>query len=428
MRHKPSIRSYLRIDADLIIPGRGLPFKDGSLISSDGKIDSVGKTESLDPEYTTISPLRVPVLMPGLWDCHVHFVGAAKTGVDDWAVVPPVVAGARSAKDLAATLSAGYTSVREMAGYGVELSQVISEGWLPGPHIYSAVSILSQTAGHGDAHGMTLEQLHDKSRHGLPFQLCDGIPECIKAVRIQIRRGARVIKVAASGGVSSLIDDPQMQQFSDEELAAIVGEATRCGRVVAAHCHGKNGIMAALRAGCHTIEHGSYLDQEAIELMRKKNAMLIPTRSIIEFGVQHPEAYSKQIYAKLVKVSEAHKKSYKLAVESGIRIALGTDLGVSSPTIKFNHGMNGTECGYAVEAGMSRLQTIEAATANAPDTLGSQAPKSGQLRTGYDADFIALSENPLVNIDAIGNPEKVTHVWKSGQLYKSPTKAIGALG
>lgn len=417
----------LRVDADLLIPGRGHPIENGSLISSDGKIIFVGKTDALRPDYAKISPITVPVLIPGMWDCHVHFMGVEKTGVDDMAMVPPVIAGARSAKDIVATLNAGFTSVREMAGYGSELSKVISEGWLPGPNIYSAISILSQTAGHGDAHSMPLDMFSDRIRHGLPFHLCDGVSECIKAVRIQIRRGAKVIKVATSGGVSSLIDDPQMQQFSAKELETIVEEATRSDRIVAAHCHGKKGIMAALRAGCRTIEHGSYLDQEAIDLMLEKNAILVPTCSILEYGLQHEEAYTEEIYAKLVKVSEAHKKSYKLAVKAGIRIALGTDLGVSSPSIRFNHGMNGGEFRYAVDAGMTPLEAIEAGTANGPDTLGLQASKSGRLKPGYDADFIALSSNPLEDIDILADPGKVTHVWKAGQSQKSPTKPAGLL-
>ena len=414
----------VRIDAELLIPGRGQPIRDASLVASEARILFVGKTEALDDHFAKIPPTAVPVLMPGLWDCHVHFMGVEKTGVDDMAMVPPVIAGARSARDIVSTLNAGYTSVREMAGYGVELSKVISEGWLPGPHIFSAVSILSQTAGHGDAHSMSLEVFHDKIRHGLPFQLCDGVSECVKAVRLQIRRGAQVIKVAASGGVSSLIDDPQMQQFSDEELRAIVEEAARSDRIVAAHCHGNKGIKAALRAGCCTIEHGSYLDQESIDMMLNNNAMLIPTRSILEFGIQHPEAYTKDIYAKLVKTSDAHRKSYEMAVAAGVRIALGTDLGVSSPKVRFNHGMNGGEFRYAVNAGMTPLAAIEAGTANGPDTLGPQAPKSGQLKPGHDSDFIALSEDPLADITVLGSPEKVTHVWKAGRLQKSPTNPL----
>lgn len=424
---KKPISKYLRIDAELLIPGRGEPIKNGSLISSDGKIIFVGERDHLSQSYVDISPVQVRVLMPGLWDCHVHFVGCEKFTIDDMAVTNSALAGARCARDIVATLNAGYTSVREVAGYGVELSHAINGGWLPGPHIYSSVSILSQTGGHGDAQSMSIDVLCDKIHHGLPFHICDGVDECIKAVRTQVRRGARVIKVAASGGVTSLHDDVEAQQFSDQELRAIVEEATRSNRIVAAHCHGKKGIMAALRAGCHTIEHGTYLDEEAVELMLEKDAMLVATCLVVEYALRSPESWTKEMYAQMLKMKDFHRRAYALAIKKGVRIALGTDLGVSSLKTPWNHGMNGGEFRCAVNSGMTPLQAIEAGTANAPQTLGAQAPLSGQLKADYDADFIALSENPLENIDVLGRPEKVLHVWKGGKLYKADGKPIGFL-
>lgn len=424
---KKSISKYLRIDAELLIPGRGEPIKNGSLISSDTRIIFVGEKENLPQSYIDLSPFQVRVLMPGLWDCHVHFTGCEKFTVDDMAATIPALAGARCARDVVATLNAGYTSVREMAGYGVELGQAINDGWLPGPNIYSAVSLLSQTGGHGDAQSMSTDVLCDKIHHGLPFHICDGVDECIKAVRTQVRRGARVIKVAATGGVTSLHDDIEAQQFSDQELKAIVEEATRSNRVVAAHCHGKKGIMAALHAGCHTIEHGTYLDEEAVELMLEKDATLVATSLVIEYALENPDAWSKEMYAQMLKTERFHKKAYTLAIRKGVRIALGTDLGVSSLKTPWNHGMNGGEFRCAVNAGMTPLQAIEAGTANAPWTLGVQAPLSGQLKADYDADFIALSENPLEDIGVLGKPEKILHVWKGGKLYKADGQPVGFL-
>lgn len=418
---------YLRVDAELLIPGRGEPIKNASLISSNSKIVFVGETENLPHSYIDVSPINVRILMPGLWDCHVHFMGCQDFTIDDMAATNSALAGARCARDLVATLNAGYTSVREVAGYGVELSQAINDGWLPGPNIYSAVSILSQTGGHGDAQSMSPDVLCDKIHHGLPFHICDGVDECIKAVRTQVRRGARVIKIAASGGVTSLHDDVEAQQFSDQELKAIVEEAARSNRIVAAHCHGKKGIMAALRAGCHTIEHGTYLDEEAVELMLEKDAMLVATSLVVEYALQNPDAWSKEMYAQMVKMSEFHRKGYALAVRKGVRIALGTDLGISTTKKPWNHGMNGGEFRCAVNAGMTPLQAIEAGTANAPQTLGAQAPLSGQLKADYDADFIALSESPLKDISVLGMPEKILHVWKGGKLYKTCGKPVGFL-
>ncbi len=305
-----------------------------------------------------------------------------------------------------ATLNAGFTSVRELGGHGVELSRAIEEGTLIGLHICSAVSSISMTGGHGDAHNTPLDALNDAICHGLPLHLCDGEAECLKAVRLQIRRGAKVIKVCASGGVTSILDEPENQQFSNAELTAMVEEAERADRIVAAHCHGKKGILAALRAGCKTIEHGSYLDEEAINLMIERDAMLIATRTIIEGGLKLRDTWSPESYEKLKIVASQHKKAYKLAVAAGVKFALGTDLGLggvnpSKPSHILGHGNNGRELLYAVEAGMTPLQAIEAATANAPQTLGPQAPLSGQLKVGYSADVIGLSESPLRDIEVL---------------------------
>ena len=410
--------SEFRVDANLLIPGRGDPISNGSLVISGSKISFSGSTDSLPDEYTHLSPTEVPVLMPGMWDCHVHFAGTTQFTLDDWATTPPALAGARLARDVAATLNAGFTSVRETAGYGTELVKAIDEGWLAGPNIYSAVSILSQTAGHGDAHSVPLDVLNSRIQNGsgIPLHVCDGVDQCIRAVRVQVRRGAKTIKVAATGGVASGVDSPQERQFSDAELKAIVEEAARCDRVVAAHCHGKRGIMAALRAGCHTIEHGSYLDDEAIDLMLKQKTFLVATRSTFEWLMKHPMAA----------LVDSHKKAYAMAVKAGVQIALGTDLAISSPTTEWSYGMNGDEFRCAVDAGLSPLQAIEAGTANAPATLGPQAPMSGQLKAGYDADFIALAESPLGDISVLAKPEKVLYVWKSGKLYKD-RKPIGFL-
>ena len=414
-----------RISADLLIPGRGSPIDNGFVVIEAGKIVHVGRQIDLPKEYADIEALHVPVLMPGLWDCHVHFYGTQKPSIDAFYQVDPVLAGARSAYDMAVTLRAGFTSVRELGGYGAELSRIVDEGTLVGPHIYSSVSPISMTAGHGDAHNTRLDPLTDAIHHGLPLHLCDGVDECLKAVRLQLRRGAKVIKVCASGGVSSQLDNPQNQQFSDAELKAMVDEAGRADRLIAAHCHGKRGIMAALTAGCMTIEHGSFLDQEAIEIMRERGVMLIATRTFFEAGLKAPELWTRESYAKLVATADAHQEAYTMAIAAGVKIALGTDLGMSgvdpSPVNRaFGHGKNGQELRYAVDAGMTPLQAIEAATANAPATLGLQAPLSGQLKAGYDADLIALSQSPLENIDLFADHENITHVWQGGKLLKSP--------
>lgn len=414
------------IETDLLIPGRGEPIEDAALAWEDGRITWVGRRSDVPKALQSATKReKVPVILPGLWDCHVHFLGTTSYRTEDIWREPRALCGARGARDVAEVLNAGYTSVREVGGDGHELAKAIDEGYLLGPNIYSSVSVLSPTGGHGDGHSVPLDTFKDACSHGMVFEVCDGVPECLKAVRLQLRKGARVIKVCASGGVASEIDDPHHQEFSDEELRAMVEEAHRAQRVVAAHCHGKAGIMAALRTGVTTIEHGTYLDDEAIEVMLEKKAILVPTRTIHENGLKLKEHWTPKSYAKLQVVARDQFQSYQKAIQRGVKIALGSDLGCSRFNTVLSHGQNGIELKYAVEAGMTPLQAIEAATATAPETLGPQAPLTGQLKEGYDADFIAVCSNPLDNIEIFSEAKNVTHVWKAGNLVKTPGAAKG---
>lgn len=225
-----------------------------------------------------------------------------------------------------------------------------------------------------------------------------------------------MIKVCASGGVMSQIDHPIHQQFSVEELRAIVEEATRADRIVAAHCHGKPGIMAALEAGCRTIEHGSYLDDEAAAAMVEAGAVLVPTRFIVQHLVDHGLAAGMPdyAYAKITAIADQHFQAMQTAIAAGVRIATGTDIFVRSAL-----GTNGRELGYLVDAGMTPIQAIEAATANGPLTVGPQAPSSGRLLEGFDADVICLDADPLDDIGVLADPDHVTHVFKAGRIVKN---------
>lgn len=423
-----------RVDADVLIPGRGQPTKDASLVWKKGKILYAGATASLPKEYESLDTVtHVPVLMPGMWDCHVHFLGVNSTNIGRLPLERSSLHGARTAKDLAATLNAGFTSVRELAGYGIDIATAVNEGWLPGPNIYSAGAILSQTGGHADVHDVPYSLVVEKMHEGLPFQVCDGVSDCLKTTRLQVRRGAKVIKVCATGGVLSQIDSPQAPEFSPEELKAIVDEAARTRMVVAAHAHGNEGILAALHAGVKTIEHGSFLDSASIDLMVKNDAILVATRTIIEYGLANPSNFgTPRNYAKLLETAASHKRAYAAAVKAGVKIALGTDIAFSSNDIPLRHGQNGQEFKYAVEAGLSPLDAIEAGTANAPETLGEfMAPKSGQLRQGFDADFIALERSPLDDeeggVEVLGDPDNVAWVWKGGVCFKEPGKTVSWL-
>jgi len=408
-RANEGVAMSIKIQADVLIPGRGEPIDNGAVVMDGDTITYSGTAIGAPTAEETV---QVPVVLPGLWDCHGHFTGMAVPDIEKELTEPAAARAARAVPDIEATLMGGVTSVREVGGLGLHLRSVVEEGTIPGPHIYPAGGILSTTGGHADVHGFPLDWVNSREGIGL---VCDGVPEVLKAVRRNLRAGASVIKLCASGGVMSEIDHPIHQQFSDEELAAIVGEATRAERAVAAHCHGKPGIMAAIRAGVTTIEHGSYLDEEAAEAMVEAGTIFVPTRFIVDMLLnQMVEALPAYAYRKAVMVGEVHGQGLKTAIATGVRIATGTDIFTSGPL----YGTNGKEIALLIDAGLPPIDALEAATANGPDTLGGQAPSSGQLREGFDADVIAVDFDPIAEWSHWGDANRVTHVWKSGVLVK----------
>jgi imidazolonepropionase-like amidohydrolase len=418
---------FERINADLLIPGAGEPRRDAALIIRSGRIEWVGP--SADAPDIEGPAFNVRVLMPGLWDCHTHFTGLAEPPLEGAIRVPVPVAAARSVADAERALDAGFTSVREVGGFGVYLARVIDEGNARGPHVYAAGDLISQTGGHADLHSYSIGCVADLAARDGWLHTCDGEAECLRAVRLQLRKNAKLIKVCASGGVLTEYDHPQHQQFTDRELKVMVEEAARAERIVAAHCHGKAGIMAALRAGVTTIEHGTYLDEEAAEEMKEAGAILVTTRSVkvrtLEYGRE--KGLPDYAWRKIAATADRHREAVELAIKRGVTIAAGTDTITTGADSPLRWGEHGLELKLLVEAGMTPLAAIEAATATAPKTLGPQAPQSGRLEAGYDADLCALARDPLEDISVLTEPANVTHVWKSGQLVKRPAmEPVGA--
>ncbi|HZD67943.1 MAG TPA: amidohydrolase family protein [Actinomycetes bacterium] len=369
------------------------------------------------PATGQASSTRAVAVLPGLWDCHGHLLGARSLDLVRLPLEPIALRAARCAGDLRAALDAGVTSVREVGGLGVHLARAVQEGTLDGPTIYGAGAILSVTGGHGDLHSLPLPWVEELGRWG-EGRLCDGVDGCIQAVREQLRRNARLIKVCASGGVLSELDDPIHQQFTAAELRAMVEVAALAERVVAAHCHGKPGIMAALQAGVRTIEHGTYLDEEACQAMRECGAILVPTRTIVQQMLDSDEVPPYAL-RKLAAIADRHAKAVALAHQQGVTIAMGTDIAISGAGLVDSWGRNGRELPLLVEAGLMPLEAIQAATANGPLTLGPQAPRSGQLAEGYDADLVMLDGDPLADITILADPAHVVGVWKAGRRVKS---------
>ncbi|PSR81544.1 amidohydrolase [Coniella lustricola] len=421
--------SYIIINADLLIPGDGEPTSHTSLVVANKIIAWIGARSDVPDKYTS-APHRtynVPYLMPGLWDVHVHFMGdgpsdsglPAYTG---FVSVNPATAGARLARGCWEAMQRGYTSLRDVAGFGCELAKAIADGEIVGPNIYSAGACLSQTAGHGDVFNMPADVVyqhlgvtHTQGSHFGTAVSClvDGVDECRRGVRLQLRRGARSIKVLASGGVMSRDDDLQYAQFSEEELAVIVKEAGRQGRSVAAHVHGKAGILAAVRAGVATVEHISFADQECIDLIKEKGTICVPTRFVtVLLESTGGKGLEPSVWEKAKLAAAAHLTAYKLAIASGCTIAMGTDTPPGLNTAK--------ELEYAVEAGMSNLEAIKAATVHGALTVGAQAPRTGQLKVGYEADLLGVMANPVEDVRVLQDKANIRWVWKGGKIFKGP--------
>jgi imidazolonepropionase-like amidohydrolase len=406
-----------RIEAELLIPGRGDPVRAGVVILDGSRIGYAGPA-AMAPQTPGVPVWRAAAVMPGMWDCHGHFIGTRSLDLGRLPLEPEPLRAARCARDLRAALDAGVTSVREVGGLGVYLARAVAEGVLDGPAIYAAGAVLSTTGGHADLHSYPLDWIESWARDSSMFRLADGPDECAKAAREQLRRNAKLIKVCASGGVLSEIDDPIHQQFTAAELRAIVEVAGLADRAVAAHCHGKPGIMAALRAGVRTIEHGTYLDEECCDAMRESGAILVPTRTIIEEILANKQGVPDYALAKLEAVAEIHAQAVTRAYEHGVTIAMGTDIALTGPDLPNAWGLNGAEPGYLVRLGMTPLEAVEAATATGPRTLGPQAPRSGQLAEGFDADVITLDADPLADIGVLADPDRITRVWTRGRLVK----------
>jgi len=405
-----------RIEAGVLIPGRGEPVAGGVVVLDGDSIAYAGPAGAA-PETPGAAVTSAAVVMPGLWDCHGHFLGTRTLDLARLAHEPLPLRAARCVADLRAALDAGVTTVREVGGLGVYLATAVEEGTLVGPAIYAAGAILSTTGGHGDLHSLPLATIADFSAAGGELRLCDGPAECARAVREQLRRNAKVIKICVSGGVLSEVDHPIHQQFTAAELAAIVEVAGLADRVVAAHGHGKPGIMAAIEAGVRTIEHGTYLDDEACAAMRETGTVLVPTRTIIE-EILASRSVPPYAMIKMEAIAEQHAAALALAHASGVTIAMGTDIALTGTALPDSWGRNGRELPLLVAAGMTPLQAIEAATANGPLTLGPQAPAAGQLLAGQRADVITLDADPLQDIAVLADPTHITGVWTAGRRVK----------
>lgn len=353
--------------------------------------------------------LRGMTVMPGLIDVHTHLT--MDTNFDPYheLVTTPVKQALIGVGNAKTTLEAGFTTVRNVgaAGYSdVALRDEINAGHLEGPHMQVSGPALGITGGHCDDNLLPFEY------HLTADGVADGVAEVQKRVRQNIKYGADLIKVCATGGVLSKGDDPQASQYTLEELKAIVADAHRLGRKVAAHAHGAQGILWASEAGVDSIEHGSWLDEKGIAEMKKNGTYFVPTAYLIDWVQQYgnlPAFYAQ----KMRDVSAVEKANAKRAIAAGVKVALGTDAAV------YPHGLNAHELDvYVNQFGMTPLQAIQTGTLNAADLMG-WSDRVGSLEPGKWADLIAVPGDPLKDVRIL---QSVPFVMKSGIVYKDERK------
>jgi imidazolonepropionase-like amidohydrolase len=408
------VNDIISIDAERMIDGRGGPPVEPARVVIQGeRITAAGPADRIKaPEGARRISLGARTLLPGLIDAHVHLKGWRSSNPDDVLVTPHPLAALRAAADCRKLLHAGFTTVRDCGGcLGPHLRDAIAAKEIPGPRILTAYRGLSQT---GRVKKVTWALDITPLR-----QEVDGVDDCVRVVREQIGLGADLIKVSITGRVYAPQSDPGQTAYTSEEIQAIVNEAHRMGRRVAAHAQATQGIKNGILGGVDSIEHGIYLDEEACQWMRERNTVLVPTLAYFYRIATLGEGLGSPAYAvrKAKEVVEAHMKSFALAMRMGITIGMGTDFEGSA---LFPHGENGVEFDLMVDGGMAERDVIVATTATNAAILGIEQ-KVGTVETGKLADLIAVPGNPLKQISAL---RQVDFVMQEGRIARSRIEGI----
>ncbi|HTF38795.1 MAG TPA: amidohydrolase family protein [Blastocatellia bacterium] len=406
LAQSPTKESVLIKAGRLVDVRSGRVLTDQAILIEGGRIKQVGSAQSIQaPAGARVIDLSNATVLPGLIDCHTHLtLEPGQNGYESLGISIPREAlfGAKNAK---LTLEAGFTTVRNVAAHGytdVALRDAINAGDVPGPRIDAAGPAIGVTGGHMDNSLLAPEYHHSSD------SVADGVPALIAKVREQVKYGADVIKIAATGGVLSKGDSPEATQFSDEEIRAVVAEAHRLGRKVAAHAHGAAGIKQAVLAGVDSIEHGSFIDDEAIRLMKEKGTYLVPTLYLADWFIENYQRLRvpEFMVEKAKVVMPAARQNIARAFKAGVKVAFGTDAAV------YPHGLNAREFAVMVKLGMTPMQSIQAATINAADLLG-WSDRVGSIEAGRFADIIAVNGDPTADVKLL---ERVFFVMKGGQV------------
>jgi len=384
-----------------------------TIIVDDDRITAVQAGFTAPATGDKVIDLSAATVLPGLMDMHVHLDDqTSPTSYSEAFTMNPGDYALRAAYYAKKTLLAGFTTVRNLGDHGnstIALRKAINAGWVEGPRVYTAGKAIATTGGHADpTNGYSYALMGDP---GPKDGVINGADEARKAVRERYKEGSDVIKITATGGVLSLAVNGQNAQFTPEELRAIITTAHEYGLKVAAHAHGTEGMKRAVEAGIDSIEHGTFMSDEVIALMKQHGTYYVPTISAGKFVVEKakiPGYFPAVVVPKALMVGPIIQATFQRAYQSGVKIAFGTDQGVAP------HGENAKEFQYMVEAGMPPMKAIQSATIEGARLLGVEQTL-GSVETGKLADLVAVPGDPLADIKVM---QQVTFVMKGGVVYK----------
>jgi imidazolonepropionase-like amidohydrolase len=399
--------------------------RDNVVVVVDGeRINRVASASEISiPTGAKVVDLSNDWVLPGLIDCHTHLEARAdRYDPINQVKETPFMGGFNGVVNADRTLQAGFTGVRDVGSqpfFAVDLRRAIDSGYIPGPRIVASGPGISITGGHGDMNGFAPPVNNMMYPAEKDYAIADGPEEVRRVVREQVKYGVDVIKILATGGVLSQGDKPGAEQFTYEELKVAADEAHHAGRKIAAHAHGTEGIKDAVRAGIDSIEHGSLIDAEGIELMKQHGTYLVADiynddyilGKAIEFGLPKENVEKEKMVGRL------QRENFAKAVAAGVKIAFGTDAGV------YPHGDNAKQFYYMVKFGMTPAGAIRAATSSAADLID-RTKDQGTVEAGKYADIIAVTSNPLDNVKVL---EHVSFVMKGGKVYKDEVGATAKL-
>lgn len=384
-----------------------------TIVVVDDKIESISDKKISVGKNDTFYDLSTKTVMPGLIDMHVHLEHEtnAKQYLEEFTMNEADIAY-RSIGFAEKTVMAGFTTVRDLGGTNVNiaLGRAINTGLVKGPRVFTAGKSIASTGGHADPTNGYRSDL--MGNPGPESGVANGVDECAKAVRQRYKDGSDLIKITASGGVLSVAKSGENSQFTIEEIQAIVKTANDYGFKVAAHCHGEEAMRRAVVGGVHSIEHGTYMSESVMQLMKEHGTYLVPTvtagKAVGQFA-KIPNYYPDIVVPKALAIGPKIQNTFERAYKYGVKIAFGTDAGV------FAHGDNWKEFIYMNEVGMPFMEILKTATINAADLLG-QSETIGTLEKGKFADIIAVDGDPTKDVSVMG---KVVFVMKAGEVYKN---------